>query len=53
MNRRYQVCVVEDEYWERQLESGVHLWKELEAYNGNSQESIRVTLAKTPSIGGY
>jgi hypothetical protein len=29
-----------------------HLWEELETKdNGNSQESMRVTLAKTPSNG--
>lgn len=53
MNRRDQVCMVGGEYWERQQESWVHLWKGLKAYSGNSQESIRVTLAKTPSIGGH
>jgi hypothetical protein len=31
-----------------------HLSHELEAYcNGNFQESMRMTLAKTPSNGGY
>lgn len=42
------------EYRERQLESGRHLWDKLEtSSNGNSGESVRLTLAKTPSRGGY
>lgn len=41
----------ERKYCEGQLVSG-HLWDELEIlYNGNSEESIRTILAKTPTRG--
>lgn len=39
------------ENWKRELESVEegHLWEELETYNnGKNQESMKVTLAKTP-----
>lgn len=40
------------EYWEKKMDLGVvHLWEELQTWdNGNSQESIWVTLDKTPSF---
>jgi hypothetical protein len=39
----------ERESWDRVKEGGGHLWDELEPRtNGNSQESMRVALAKTP-----
>jgi hypothetical protein len=43
---------------ERALEEATglkeHLWNKLETQgNGNSQESMRVTLAKTPNNGAY
>lgn len=41
------------EHWKKPLELGEgHLRDKLKT-NGNSQESTRVTLAQTPSNGGY
>ena len=42
------------EYLETTEIRGQDFWHKLETYgNGNSQESMRVNLAKTPSNGGY
>ena len=45
---------IEGENIERQLELGVISGSKVEVYyNGNSQESMMLILAKTPSNGGY
>ena len=44
----------EDQEQKTEEEEGTGLWNELEIQNtGNSQESMKVTLAKTPSNGEY